>query len=330
MVTPLPPVEVRPQAAIYPPSLAVDLVASRLRPGAGRAMDWPTPEFTSWYAAFGLGAPLALVRGFETPNGFNPLDIRHYREFIRFTATGAQPVEIPERFDISPVLPQFRVQHPNLFDLLVVRYLVCPPEDAEWFRKAGWRLVATDPGPPRVPTVRPIAPDPLPPHGVYENPAPFPRAFLVPQATAMPAGREAEALWACDFRRVVLLAADGPLPPDAAESGGTAEITDYRPDRVAVQLDNARGGFLVLADVWFPGWVCRIDGQEVPVYRANHAFRAVPVPAGAREVVFTFEPRLYRAGWWVSAGSAALLLLAGVLGLLTRLAFGRRPSLGGV
>src|SRR5207249_3317086 len=132
-----------------------------------------------------------------------------------------------------------------------------------------------------------------------------PRAFVVPEARAMPAGKELATLKACDFTRTVLLTTSGPLPPSATGPVGTAGIREYRPNRVTIRLEGGSGGFLVLSDVWFPGWVCRIDGQEVPVYRANHAFRAVALPAGAKEVVFAFEPRSYRIGWWVSAVASA-------------------------
>ncbi len=88
-------------------------------------------------------------------------------------------------------------------------------------------------------------------------------------------------------------------------------ITEYRANRVALELDGS-GGWLVLSDVWFPGWSCRVDGADVPVYRANHAFRAVPVPAGAKVAEFRFSPPSYRVGWWVSACSLALVLALGV------------------
>ena len=84
------------------------------------------------------------------------------------------------------------------------------------------------------------------------------------------------------------------------------KIREYRPNRVTVDLAGGEGGFLVLGDVWFPGWVCRVDGLEVPIHRANHAFRGVAIPSGAKEAEFAFEPRSYRLGWWVSAVSLGL------------------------
>jgi uncharacterized membrane protein YfhO len=39
---------------------------------------------------------------------------------------------------------------------------------------------------------------------------------------------------------------------------------------------------------------------EAPVYRANGAFRAVPVPAGRSEVTFTFQSDMLMLGWGMS------------------------------
>ncbi len=63
-----------------------------------------------------------------------------------------------------------------------------------------------------------------------------------------------------------------------------------------------------------------MNGEPVPVYRANVMFRAVPVPAGESTVVFTFEPDLWRTA----------LMAGGVLWLLASLGlvfvWRRRPS----
>ena len=130
----------------------------------------------------------------------------------------------------------------------------------------------------------------------------------------------------CDCRRVVLLSATDPLPPNVTGALGSAAVTEYRPNRVTVRLTDARGGFLVTSDVCFPGWVCRVDGKTIPIYRANHAFRAVAISPGANEVVFTFEPYAYHLGWRVSVGAVGLLLAASLLRLVLRQAFGRGPA----
>ena len=110
----------------------------------------------------------------------------------------------------------------------------------------------------------------------------------------------------------------------AAEQAVIVNQSAYRVEGRLRFVDlEGTAGYLVLSDVWFPGWTCRVDGTEVEVLRANHAFRAVPVPTGAKRAEFVFAPRSYRVGWWVSAAAVALLAIAGAVGVARRL---RRTS----
>lgn len=73
------------------------------------------------------------------------------------------------------------------------------------------------------------------------------------------------------------------LPAPAAFGGagapGVVAAVRYGWDRVDVDVDTTRASLLVLCDTWFPGWVARIDGEEVPIRRVNLIFRGVPLPA---------------------------------------------------
>jgi hypothetical protein len=89
-------------------------------------------------------------------------------------------------------------------------------------------------------------------------------------------------------------------------------------------------GWLVLTDIWYPGWVCEVDGAPAQVHRANYLFRALRVPAGRHEVVFHFEPKSYQRGILISVFSmivVATLGLAAALGAARRRT--RRPEGGG-
>jgi len=102
----------------------------------------------------------------------------------------------------------------------------------------------------------------------------------------------------------------------AAMRGGPGQATIAEggdPGRVAVLVDAPEGGWLVLADTWYPGWVAEIDGQRVPPYPADGAFRAVWVPSGSSTVVWSYEPRSVSVGILVSLVS--FLLLGGVVAL---------------
>lgn len=86
------------------------------------------------------------------------------------------------------------------------------------------------------------------------------------------------------------------------------------PELVVVELDApAPGGYLFLADTYYPGWKAELDGKEVPIARANIMGRAVRVPSGAHRVTFSYRPKTVWRGVWISAGCLSVLVAAAVL-----------------
>jgi hypothetical protein len=123
-----------------------------------------------------------------------------------------------------------------------------------------------------------------------------------------------EALKHTDFRRRVLL--EGWTGEATARVSGEfrpARIRDYRANRVTIDVPDGTAGYLLLADVWYPGWRCRIDGELTHVWRADFLFRAVALSAGAHEVVFSFEPESYSRGRAISGITAGFV--AAIVGI---------------
>jgi hypothetical protein len=94
-----------------------------------------------------------------------------------------------------------------------------------------------------------------------------------------------------------------------------AVITLYEPNRVVVEVDMATDAVLLLNDLYYPGWVARVDGEQTPIVRANSIMRAVMVPAGAHTVEFRYESDAIRDGGRVSLVSfgAMVMALAGLV-----------------
>jgi hypothetical protein len=116
--------------------------------------------------------------------------------------------------------------------------------------------------------------------------------------------------------------AGGEVFPELAGAGvsGITEIIAYEPNRVVIRTDSPSPAILVLADAYYPGWQARVNGQAATISRANYILRAVEVPAGPAEVVFTYDPPLIRAGLAVSVLSflALALMSLGSLGYTWR------------
>jgi hypothetical protein len=65
---------------------------------------------------------------------------------------------------------------------------------------------------------------------------------------------------------------------------------------VDFDVESEKGGLAIIAQAYYPRWSARIDGQKVPLLRANHAFQAVQVPSGSHHVAISYEDWPFRVG----------------------------------
>jgi hypothetical protein len=106
-----------------------------------------------------------------------------------------------------------------------------------------------------------------------------------------------------DPARELILTQGEPRP--AGPPPGRVEVLLRRGDRLELQVELERDGFVVMADAWDPGWRVRVDAAAAPLLRANVGFRAVAVPPGRHRVVLVYRPPAVILGLLVS-GLAAL------------------------
>jgi hypothetical protein len=269
-----------------------------------------------------LDPALPLLLGIEPLRGYNSVDVLRYKEYLQFLTDKSEPLRPREGPFGFPVLANFPVRNKALADLLGTRYLLQPSDMPV---EPGWRAVFVDEQPRAYQVISGGVQD-LPSFTVYENADVFPRAFVAPHAGPLPRQRVLEALKGTDLRQTVLLEGieNGTGSSGNLGSFRSAAITEYQPNRVVVQTDDGPGGWLVLADVWFPGWRCTVDGQPTHIYRADYLFRAIRLPDGAHEVVFTFAPTAYRWGQLVSAAAGCIVLAITFLAVFRLRAWGHR------
>ncbi len=113
-----------------------------------------------------------------------------------------------------------------------------------------------------------------------------------------------------DMRRVVYLEEQPSLvySPDST-AADSAWIEDYAPERVTVGVAVGGNRILVLTDNYFDAWQAEIDGAPAKVLRAYGSFRAVEVPAGSREVVFSYRSQRYLTGRLITWLTGVYLLI---------------------
>ena len=83
--------------------------------------------------------------------------------------------------------------------------------------------------------------------------------------------------------------------------------------RVALQAEPLVPGYVVLADLCYPGWEAEVNGRPARIERARGLLRAVAVPAGPGAVRFRYRPVSFRLGLWLALTSGLALILVTVL-----------------
>lgn len=165
-------------------------------------------------------------------------------------------------------------------------------------------------GPPPFADLKPVLTLPGLPT-LYRSGTALPRAFVVHTARRA-TDEEAQAAFvdpAQPLRHTALLSEGEPLEGPGCE-GSTARVTRSGLSWVEVAVESCGPGYLLLSDSHYPGWEATLDGNPVPVHRANAVMRAVRVPPGAHSVRFDYRPGSFRLGALVSVLALAGLLLA--------------------
>ncbi|MBX7247279.1 MAG: YfhO family protein [Candidatus Sumerlaeaceae bacterium] len=104
--------------------------------------------------------------------------------------------------------------------------------------------------------------------------------------------------------------------PDPATFAGTVDFKKPVPERTEVRVSFSQRGWLVISELWYPGWTAKLDGKPVDLIRANGAHSAVAVPAGDHLVTLEYRTPGFAAGAAISGVTwlfAVLALLSGAM-----------------
>jgi len=141
---------------------------------------------------------------------------------------------------------------------------------------------------------------------------PFPRAFIVYGSQVV---ADHESAWAAiqapGFDPADTVVVEEGKALEGGASGGEAVVTSYSLNEIGLEAEAASEGYVILSEVYYPGWRAYVDGTEVSLLRANYAFRAVYLEPGPHEVRLVFAPTSWRVGLIVGVGTWLALLFWG-------------------
>ncbi|MFM7282595.1 MAG: YfhO family protein, partial [Planctomycetia bacterium] len=111
------------------------------------------------------------------------------------------------------------------------------------------------------------------------------------------------------LRMVVVETPDRVVVAPETAAPCTANVLEESNRSVTLLTSCLLPGWVVTNKPYIPGWKAIVDGVEVSPIRANEAFLAVPVPAGAKRVELHYDPRSVRLGAWLSILGLLLTVL---------------------
>jgi hypothetical protein len=249
----------------------------------------------------GLPIAYATPAGLESLRGFNSLVPRLPYRYLKTGAAG-------ERLAWSPdtTIPAFEIRSRAHLDLFNVRSIVTDyPLDVDGLvLRREFDDVAV------YAYQVPAALHRFERTYLYENTRALPRAYLVPTARRVPDLDAAiAAIGSVDPRREVLV-------EDVSIAGSTgaayrAVPVEHRGDEIEMSVDAGPGGYLVLSEVFYPGWRAEVDGAAATIHRANGIFQVLRLGPGEHRVQFRYRPSAY--AWGRAISTAGLVLAVALL-----------------
>lgn len=96
-------------------------------------------------------------------------------------------------------------------------------------------------------------------------------------------------------------------PEELPQSSFSFRVLHESPSQLLLDVDLPTAGLLVVADVYYPGWRCRVGERTHRIDPVHGVFRGVLLPEGRQQVEFRYEPLSF---WRGLAGSAIGILIS--------------------
>jgi len=159
--------------------------------------------------------------------------------------------------------------------------------------------------------------------GVQRNPEAFGNAWFVKDVEWVNTpNEEIEAIGDADLHAVAIVDSSwrdrlqGNLTMSEV---GRIELTNYaNPGNIFYESESEESGLAVFSEVYYKTWRAFVDGNEVPIIRANYILRAIEIPAGTHQIEFRCKDQLQANTQMVSVIASIVIVLLIVLLLVFR------------
>lgn len=256
-------------------------------------------ELDSKYRIFTpFGEEGSTYFNFQTAEGYDPLYIGRYGEFVKSMNNG----KLQDADRLGAYLPEEGKYFPKVIDFLGIRYILQKKSDLgkPWafqfnnYNDKKFSLIYEDKD-----------------FQIFENHEVLPKAFLVGDYTVEANKQDVlDKIYSEDFnfKNNVILEKD---PKIKTGEGNVNEIKiiKYSRNKILLKTHSDTEKILVISDNFYPGWIAKINEKNTEIIRANYTFRAVAIPAGKNNIEIIYTPKSFIAGAIISIASISTAIL---------------------
>ena len=107
----------------------------------------------------------------------------------------------------------------------------------------------------------------------------------------------------------IILGANQGVISGSMSPGDKVEVLGASGGYLTLQTQNRTRRFLVISEVWHPGWRAFIDGDELQLHRTNVALMGAWIPPGDHKLELSFRPVYWHLGVVISLVSLGVFLV---------------------
>lgn len=152
----------------------------------------------------------------------------------------------------------------------------------------------------------------------YENHNFVPNALLLTDAKVMKVEDIVKEMEKDSFdpRKTIILEKEQKLSSalNTDEEAGNVSIDKKKSGQeVLIHTNSKTAAYLLLTDIYYPGWHAYVDGRETEILKADYVFRAIPLNSGKHRVKFVYEPASFLIGSLITLFTIVTMIAYGSL-----------------
>lgn len=147
-----------------------------------------------------------------------------------------------------------------------------------------------------------------------------PRVWLVPETVQLKSHEVLQTIQSSKLvdgrtyepSKMALVEANINFKAEQFDTQATAEFEKLSETHLQIKTNSTSPAFLILSDVYYPGWRAKINGKATQIFQTNYVQRGIILPKGAHTVEFIFKSTKFHLAVGISTAALFACIYYGV------------------